>query len=107
MMCTSFLFVLPTSGLVRLILAVVSHPDHRQAFEVRKRGSKLKHLGDPPMIPASQNFGAFIRESSTQDLEAFIELARGYVFQGTDQKTVCTINAEVSFLFFCCAIAIF
>jgi len=96
MMCTSFLFVPPTSGLVRLILAVVSHPDHRQAFEVRKRGSKLKHLGDPPMIPASQNFGMFVRESSTRDFEAFIELARGYVFKGADRKTVCTINAEVS-----------
>ena len=84
MMCMSFLFVPPpaTSGLVRLILAVISHVDHRQAFEVRKRGLKLKHLGIPPAIPASQNFGTFVRKSSTRDLEAFIELARGYVFQG-------------------------
>ena len=50
MMCMSFLFVPSpaTSGLVRLILAVINHPDHRQAFEIRKRGLKLKHLGDPP-----------------------------------------------------------
>ncbi|KIM74206.1 hypothetical protein PILCRDRAFT_711720 [Piloderma croceum F 1598] len=73
------------------------HPDHRQAFEVRKRGSKLKHLGDPPAIPASQNFGTFVRESSTRDFEAFVKLARGYVFQGTDRKTVCTINAETAY----------
>jgi hypothetical protein len=76
---------------------VVSYPDHRQAFKVCKQGSSL---GDPLAIPVSQNFRTFVRKSSTRGLEAFIELARGYVFQDADRKAVYTINAEVYFYFF-------
>jgi hypothetical protein len=108
MMCTSLFVCCPPPLTLKLscelILLVVSHPDHRLAFEVRKRGSKLKRLGDPPSDTCITEFRDFVRESSTRDVEAFIKLARGYVFQGTDRKTVCTINAEVSFFFFCCAI---
>jgi len=72
-----------------------SQPDQRQSIEARHRKSRLKRLGDPPILPASQNFGTYVRERSTRDIEVFIKLARGYVFEGINRKTICTSNAEV------------
>jgi hypothetical protein len=73
-----------------LILAVVSPTGFRN----------LSILGTPARaILASQNFGTFVRECLSWDFEVFIKLAREYAFQGTDRKTVCTINAEVYFYF--------
>ena len=86
-------------GLIMSSPIPCSHPDQRPRVEARQqRGSKLKRLGDPPTLPASQNFGTYIRESSIGDIEVFVKLARGYVFEGADRSTVCAHNAEVS----CC-----
>ena len=51
----------------------------------------LKHV---IVLPASQNFGTFVRERSTRDIEMFIKFARGYVSERIDRNTICTCNAE-------------
>lgn len=48
------------------------------------------------MPPMSQNFGIYVKESSVRDTEAFIKLARAYIFEGADRKSICTANAQVS-----------
>jgi hypothetical protein len=75
-----------------------SHPDQRHNFDTRPRGPKLKCLGDPPTSPAvaSQNMGTFAREGTASEIEAFVKLARGYVFGGPDRRAVCAVNADVS-----------
>jgi WD repeat-containing protein 24 len=75
-----------------------SHPDQRHNLHTRPRGPKLKRLGDPPTSPAvaSQNMGTFALEGTASEIEAFVKLARGYVFGGLDRRAVCAANADVS-----------
>jgi hypothetical protein len=73
-----------------------SHPDQLHSPQEHKPVTKLKRIGDPPALPTSQNFGIYTRESSVRDTEAFIKLARGYVFEGADRTSICAANAQVS-----------
>jgi hypothetical protein len=41
--------------------------------------------------------GTFAREGTASEIEAFVKLARGYVFGGPDRRAVCAVNADVSF----------
>jgi hypothetical protein len=74
-----FIVVVPRE----LILAVVVIPITYRLLKYVSGGSKFERLGDPLAIPTSQYFRIFARECPTRDLETFIKLARGYVFQGT------------------------
>ncbi|KII91642.1 hypothetical protein PLICRDRAFT_515536 [Plicaturopsis crispa FD-325 SS-3] len=64
--------------------------------EAQERRIKLKKLGDPPSVPASQSMGFFV-DDSEDDLDMFVKLAKTYVFQGHERTTICDINANAAF----------
>lgn len=76
---------------------------HLPIFSVRKpsqRGTGNetlpgKALGDDPAQPTTQRLGAFAMETTAREVEAFTQLARGYIFEGNDRRSVCIKNAQV------------
>ncbi|KAI0082042.1 hypothetical protein K474DRAFT_1671564 [Panus rudis PR-1116 ss-1] len=70
------------------------HPDRWNT--ARERKAKLKALGDKPYVPVSQTMGMVGTTGLLDDMETFVELAKGYIFQGPDRKQICSHNAEVA-----------
>jgi hypothetical protein len=57
---------------------------------------KSKGLGDGRYIPASQDMGTVIKAGEIEDLEAFKQLAKGYIIEGYDRTTICVKNSQVN-----------
>lgn len=64
-------------------------------FAERKVPPKLKKLGDPVASSKSQSFGTYAGINAERDVEVLTKLAKGYIFEGTDRREVCAVNAEV------------
>ncbi|KAH9941480.1 hypothetical protein B0H21DRAFT_546035 [Amylocystis lapponica] len=57
---------------------------------------KIKALGDPVYVPASQSVGTVAYDGSDEDFEIFVKLAQGYIYEGVDRISVCGHNAQVA-----------
>ncbi|KAA1475838.1 hypothetical protein DENSPDRAFT_449486 [Dentipellis sp. KUC8613] len=68
-------------------------PDSKQALEGK---GKVKGLGDGPFKPTSQHVGTFAYEQTPEDMDAFVIMARGYVYEGADRHSMCGSNAEIA-----------
>ncbi|CAL1708081.1 unnamed protein product [Somion occarium] len=69
-------------------------PEKRQLVQEQK--GKLKALGDKPYGPKTQTVGMLAGTDLTEDIDVFVKLAKGYIFEGTDRREICTHNAEVA-----------
>ncbi|KZT07377.1 uncharacterized protein LAESUDRAFT_677793 [Laetiporus sulphureus 93-53] len=69
-------------------------PEKRQS--IMDLQGNVKSLGDPPYVPVTQNMGAIASEDSIGDLEVFVRLAQGWIYEGGDRKEICKRNAQVS-----------
>lgn len=56
---------------------------------------KVKALGDPVYLPTSQNIGTVVYHRAGEDLEMFVKLAEGYLYEGMDKRSICAHNAQV------------
>ena len=72
---------------------LTSHPERRQIIVDRK--GKVKALGDKSYQPSSQTVGLLSGIDLVEDIEVFVKLAEGYVFEGNDRPSICAHNAEV------------
>ncbi|KAJ7594255.1 hypothetical protein C8J56DRAFT_926294 [Mycena floridula] len=57
---------------------------------------KLKALGDRKFSPTTQGLGTFTLDETGEDLDGFVKLAQGYVFDSADRRTMCELNAELA-----------
>ncbi|KAF8150924.1 hypothetical protein B0H34DRAFT_156740 [Crassisporium funariophilum] len=67
----------------------------RISTEVKKSSSKA--LGDVPAKITSQTMATYAHDFAANDLETFMALARGYIFEGRDRKEICAYNSGVAF----------
>ncbi|KAJ7509976.1 hypothetical protein B0H11DRAFT_1168825 [Mycena galericulata] len=78
----------------------VPYDDLRPGFhpttEDRKKRN-VKSLGDEPCRPQTQAVGTYVSGNSPNDMDIFTKLARGYIFEGEDRRTLCEVNAQVAF----------
>lgn len=71
--------------------------EKRQAILDRK--GKVKALGDKPYMPSSQTIGMLSGTDLVEDIDVFVRLAKGYVFEGLEREEICSHNSEVSVTF--------
>ncbi|KAJ7125451.1 hypothetical protein C8R43DRAFT_1030196 [Mycena crocata] len=65
--------------------------------EDRKKRKLVKSIGDEPRKPNTQTVGTYASQSSPCDIDMFTKLARGYLFEGEDRRTLCEMNAQTAF----------
>ncbi|KAJ6596993.1 hypothetical protein DFH09DRAFT_1403743, partial [Mycena vulgaris] len=79
----------------------VPYDDLRPGFSPTtedKRNHKLiKAIGDEPCRPDTQAVGTYANDSLPGDIDMFTKLARGYIFEGADRRTLCEMNAQTAF----------
>lgn len=75
-----------------------SKPEKRQL--VQDWNGITKALGDPPFVPYAQSYGT-VAFDAPEDLEAFVQLAQSYIYEGTDRLCICSHNAKVTRLITC------
>ncbi|KAJ7271881.1 hypothetical protein B0H12DRAFT_1298457 [Mycena haematopus] len=77
----------------------VPYDDIRPGFHPTgedKRTRKLaKSIGDGPCRPETQVVGTYASES-LPDVEMFTKLAKTYIFEGQDRRTLCEMNAQTA-----------
>lgn len=74
----------------------VSHrpPDvQHHTSELRKPS---KALGDPPVQITTQSMATYAHDFSASDLDAFVTLAKRYIFEGCDRSDICAYNSGVN-----------
>lgn len=54
-----------------------------------------KKPGDSPFVPVSQNMGTVVY-GDCDDLDAFVKLAREYIYEGNTKTNICAHNAKAS-----------
>ncbi|TCD66714.1 hypothetical protein EIP91_001007 [Steccherinum ochraceum] len=69
-------------------------PEKRQSLQDKR--VKHKALGDRPYSPISQAIGRYSNREDQEELEAFVKLAQGYMFDSNDRSDLCAHNAEVA-----------
>ena len=72
-------------------------PEKRQSILDRK--GRVKALGDKLHTYTSQTIGMLSGTNLVDDLDDFVRLAKGYIFEGQEREELCTYNANVRFLF--------
>ncbi|KAF7338217.1 WD-REPEATS-REGION domain-containing protein [Mycena venus] len=78
----------------------VPYDDIRPGFhstEERRTRKLVKSIGDEPCRPATQVVGTYASETLPDDLDMFSKLAKAYVFEGQDRRTLCEMNARTAF----------
>ncbi|OCH91390.1 WD40 repeat-like protein [Obba rivulosa] len=70
-------------------------PEKRQKLQDSQ--AKEKALGDPSYFPATQSLGTFTHDGARDELESFVKLAHGYVYEGMDKLAICENNSEMAF----------
>ncbi|KAI0929589.1 hypothetical protein AcV7_005082 [Taiwanofungus camphoratus] len=68
-------------------------PEKRR--NIQDRQGKIKSLGDMHYVPTSQTLG-MIAQGSSDDFKMFAKLAKGYIYEGTDKRRICSHNAEIA-----------
>ncbi|KAF8212133.1 hypothetical protein K438DRAFT_1806025 [Mycena galopus ATCC 62051] len=78
----------------------VPYDDIRPGFhpttEDRKARKLVKSIGDAPSRPGTQVVGTYASESLPDDIDVFIKLAKAYIFEGQDRRTLCETNARAA-----------
>ena len=84
----------------RLISDVCHRPPDVQhhASELRKPS---KALGDPPALITTQSMATYAHDFSACDLDAFMTLAKRYIFEGGDRSDICAYNSGVKSVYHC------
>ena len=79
----------------RFISDVCHRPPDVQhhASELRKPS---KALGDPPALITTQSMATYAHDFSASDLDAFMTLAKRYIFEGRDRSDICAYNSGVN-----------
>lgn len=78
-----------------LILTCLRRPGFHPTTEDRRKRKLIKSIGDEPCKPDTQVVGTYASEGLPDDMDMFTKLARGYIFEGQDRRTVCEMNAQV------------
>ncbi|KAJ7940535.1 hypothetical protein B0H13DRAFT_2396675 [Mycena leptocephala] len=69
-------------------------PGFHPTTEDRRKRKLIKSIGDEPCKPDTQVVGTYASEGLPDDMDMFTKLARGYIFEGQDRRTVCEMNAQ-------------
>ncbi|KAJ7685293.1 hypothetical protein DFH06DRAFT_37253 [Mycena polygramma] len=68
---------------------------HPTTEDRRKR--LVKSIGDVSCRPDTQVVGTYASENLPSDIDMFTKLARGYVYEGQDRRTLSEMNAQTAF----------
>ncbi|KAJ7172380.1 hypothetical protein C8R46DRAFT_894774 [Mycena filopes] len=65
---------------------------HPTTDDRKKRNAKA--IGDESYKPETQTVGTYASETLPGEMDMFTKLAKGYIFEGEDRRTVCEMNAQ-------------
>ncbi|KAF7363525.1 WD-REPEATS-REGION domain-containing protein [Mycena sanguinolenta] len=78
----------------------VPYDDIRPGFhptsEDKRMRKVVKSIGDEPCKPETQVVGTYTSENLPDDIEIFTKLAKAYIFEGQDRRTLCEMNARTA-----------
>ncbi|KAJ6502455.1 hypothetical protein C8R45DRAFT_1070888 [Mycena sanguinolenta] len=78
----------------------VPYDDIRPSFhptgEDKRTRKIVKSIGDEPCKPETQVVGTYASENLPDDIEIFTKLAKAYLFEGQDRRTLCEMNATTA-----------
>jgi len=60
-----------------------------------------KALGDPPALITTQSMATYAHDFSASDLDAFMALAKRYIFEGRERSDICAYNSGVKPVYHC------
>ena len=94
----------------RRFISYVWHrlPDEQHHVSELRKPSKA--LGDPSVQIATQSMATYAHDFSASDLDAFMNLAKRYIFEGRDRSDICAYNSGVKPVYHCvcdCALKLF
>lgn len=69
--------------------------DPESAATMQGWQGSAKKPGDSPFVPVSQNMGTVVY-GDCDDLDAFVKLAREYIYEGNTKTNICAHNAKAS-----------
>ena len=78
----------------------VSHRPPDEQHHVLELRNPSKALGDPPALITTQSMAVYA-DFSASDLDAFMTLAKRYVFEGRDRSDICAYNSGVKPFYHC------
>lgn len=85
----------------RGFISDVCHRPPDEQHHVLEFRKPSKALGDPPALITTQSLGVYAHDFSASDLDAFMTLAKRYIFEGRDRSDICAYNSGVKPVYHC------